>query len=407
MARARTTVLTPTSGVGAAREHQTTIFERIEALTLKARETDPSGPATAMFCVVLALSAIGMIVQTSHAATTLAPSDFYSALSEQAWFRCGGLVVMLLAMRLGPSGLRRYIPALLVLMAVLLVCVFVDALGGRAINGSHRWLKLGPLSFQPSELARIVVVLWIADRCVRLGPAVQDMKKGVLPMLALALFFIGLVGIETDLGGAILLALCAFATMWVGGARPRHVIATLGTLVVFAGLMAWYAIPYMRKRIEMFLGQTSNQQVSDSFAAIAHGDFFGRGVGQGLARNHGVPYLESDFVFAQVGEELGLFGMLLVIGLLLAFLWYGLRLVLSIRDRYDALATFGLLIATCLQAMLHVQIVAGLAPPKGMTLPFISHGGTSLIVSSLGIGLALGAARRSFQLSDQVAAVGR
>jgi cell division protein FtsW len=107
-------------------------------------------------------------------------------------------------------------------------------------------------------------------------------------------------------------------------------------------------------------------------------------------------------VFAQVGEELGFFGMLLVIGLFVALLWYGLRLVLSIKDRFDALATFGLMISTCLQGMLHVQIVAGLAPPKGMTLPFLSHGGTSLIVSSLGVGLALGAARRWSLEREQV-----
>ena len=115
------------------------------------------------------------------------------------------------------------------------------------------------------------------------------------------------------------------------------------------------------------------------------------------SRNAGVPYLESDYVFALVGEELGLVGMLLVLGLLVAFLWFGLRLVLSVRDRYEALVSFGLLVSVALQAMLHVQVVAGLAPPKGMTLPFISDGGTSLIVSSLAVGLALGAARRSSQ----------
>ena len=113
------------------------------------------------------------------------------------------------------------------------------------------------------------------------------------------------------------------------------------------------------------------------------------------SRNDGVPYLESDYVFGLVGEELGLLGMWLVLALLVAFLWFSLRLVLSVPDRYQALAAFGLLVSVGLQAMLHVQVVAGLAPPKGMTLPFVSDGGTSLIVSSLAVGLALGAARRS------------
>ena len=117
--------------------------------------------------------------------------------------------------------------------------------------------------------------------------------------------------------------------------------------------------------------------------------------GLGDARNQGVPYLDSDLVFAQVGEELGVLGLVLLVGLYLAFAWYSLRLVLSIPDRYEALAAFGLLLCTALQAMLHMQIVSGLAPPKGMTLPFLSDGGTSLLVSCLAVGLALGTVPRS------------
>lgn len=299
--------------------------------------------------------------------------------------------------------MRKFIPALAIVMALLLIAVFVEPIGIHK-NGSHRWIDLGVVSFQPSELARIVIVLWIADRCVRLGPLVQDMRRGVVPMLGMGLFFFGLVAIETDLGGAVLLLICLLATMWVGGARPTHVFGTFTTVGAGAAVVAFTAIPYMRKRIMMFLGHSHNQQVSDSFAAMAYGDFLGVGLGHGPARNAGVPYLESDFVFAQIGEELGFFGMLLVLGLFAALLWYGLRLVLSISDRYDALATFGLLMSTCVQAMLHVQVVAGLAPPKGMTLPFISHGGTSLIVSSIGVGLALGAARRWASEREQVVA---
>lgn len=388
--------------IAGPREHQTTIFERLDQLTRRAEVQDASRPAAALFCIVLALSSIGFLIQASHAATALQPADFFDQLLSQAWFRVGGIAVLILGARIGPTGLRRFIPALIVVMALMLIAVFVPGIGS-SVNGSHRWLRLGPLSFQPSELARIVVVLWLADRCVRLGPVVREARRGILPMLALGLFFFGLVAIETDVGGAMLLLFCIFATMWVGGARPKHVFGMLPLIGAGALLVAFEAVPYIRRRIEMFLGHTHNQQVGDSLAAIANGDFFGVGLGAGLARNQGVPYLESDFVFAQIGEELGLFGMLLVLVLLGAFLWYSLRLVLSIRDRYDALASFGLLVSTGLQSMLHVQVVAGLAPPKGMTLPFISHGGTSLVVSSLAVGLAIGAARGQSLPSDPAA----
>ena len=152
-------------------------------------------------------------------------------------------------------------------------------------------------------------------------------------------------------------------------------------------------VSYVRHRVQMWLGHASNHQVDRTADAIAAGDFFGTGLGQGLYRNARVPYLESDYVFAMVGEELGFYGMALLIGLLIAFAWFGLRFVLSIRDRYAALCAFGLLMSVALQAMVHVQVVTRLAPPKGMPLPFVSHGGTALVVSSLAVGLALGAAR--------------
>jgi len=378
----------------ARRERQLTFVEYAHALTERARSLDPSGPATALACVVIALSAIGMVVQASHAATTLTQAQFYAELSTQAWFRVAGITALLAAARVGPSGLRRFLPALWAAMLVLLVLVFVPPFG-KAINGAHRWLEFGRLSFQPSELARLFVVMFIADRCVRLGERVWDIRRGVAPTLALGLAPVGLVLIETDLGAAALMLTAVFATMWVGGARPRHVFAPLLVFGPAMGIVAFFSLTYIRRRVEMFLGLTHNQQVADSFAAIAGGDFWGVGLARGLARNQGVPHLESDFVFAQLGEELGLAGMLLVLALWALFLWNGLKLVLAIKDRFDALASFGILFSTLLQATLHVCVVAGIAPPKGMTLPFVSHGGTSLIASSLAVGLALGAARRS------------
>jgi cell division protein FtsW len=235
----------------------------------------------------------------------------------------------------------------------------------------------------------------VADRCVRLGPLVRDARQGVIPMLSVTIFFFVLIASETDIGGAMLLLLCVFATMWVGGARPTHVLGTFTSVAATALCIGFTVIPYVRARIESFFGDQTNQQISDGLAAMHSGGAVGMGLGQGIYRNLGVPYLESDLVFAQVGEELGLVGMFLVLALFTAFLWQALRLVLSMPDRFDALASFGLLVSIALQAMLHVQVVTGLAPPKGMTLPFVSHGGTSLVVSCLAVGLALGAARRS------------
>ena len=375
-------------------EGQLTFTGFLDNLARKAEVQDPMRPATRLFLVVLALSGLGLLLQISHAATTRSVDGFVGEVRSQVVFRLIGIGVMLLAFRVGPSGLRRFVPHMLVASFVMLVLVFIEPFAAMR-NGAHRWIDLFGVSFQPSELARIALVLWVADRCVRLGHLVYDIKRGVMPMLVLSLSLFLLVLIETDLGGSMLLLICALSTMWVGGARLLPVGAALVTIGGGAIVAAGAFVPYMRNRLAMWLGHVQNDQVAHTIDALSSGGLLGAGYGQGAYRNAGVPHLESDYVFALVGEEMGLFGMWLVLALFCAFLWFALRLVLSLRGRFEALASFGLLVSVGLQAMVHAQVVSGLAPPKGMTLPFLSDGGTSLIVSSLAVGLALGAARRN------------
>lgn len=375
------------------REHQTTLFERLDALARRATPADPTAPAVQLLCVVLALMALGLLLQATHAATISEPEVFAREIQQQAKFRVLGLAALLFGYWLGPAGIRRHLPALAVVAAVLLLMVWIPPFA-KPENGSYRWVRLpGGLSFQPSELARILLVLWAADRCVRLGERVKEARRGLLPMLGVGFFFVALIGLETDLGGALIFLFCFMSVLWVGGARFAHAVGA-GVLAVSAALLlAVSHLDYIRGRIAVFLGDSQNEQVNQSIGALGSGELFGVGLARGLYRNEAMPYQDSDYVFSLVGEELGLLGIVLVIGLLIAFVWCGLRLVLAVRDRYLALSAFGLLLSVCLQAMVHVQVVTRLAPPKGMTLPFLSDGGTSLVVSSLAVGLALGAAR--------------
>ncbi len=390
------------SGGAAARQgEQLTITGFLDNLAKRAEVHDPMRPATRLFLVVLSLMGVGFLIQVSHAATTRSGAAFQAEVLDQAGFRIAALCVLLVAYRIGPAGLRRFLPHLVVLSGLALFMVFLEPFRAPR-NGAFRWLELGlpggpGLAFQPSELARLVLVCWVADRCVKLGPLVYDIRRGVLPMLALALFFFLVILVETDLGGAMLLLICALSTMWVGGARLLPVGASLVAIGGGAITAASAFVPYMRERLAMWSGQVQNDQVTQTLEALSSGGLTGAGYVQGGFRNDGVPYLESDYVFALVGEELGLLGMWFVLGLLCAFLWFSLRLVLSLRERFEALASFGLLVSVGLQAMVHIQVVSGLAPPKGMTLPFLSDGGTSLIVSALAVGLALGAARKTHE----------
>lgn len=371
-------------------------FGRLDSIARDPR--DPQAAAQALFATVLALCGLGLLVQAGYAATVLERADFRNELLEQIGVRIAAAAVLLGASHLGPRAVRRFIPHAAVLSLIALALVFVPGIG-TPINGASRWIDVFGITFQPSELARIVVVLWVANHCVLYGDKLSDLRRAVLPILLFASVFFLLVYFERDVGGAILLMVCVLSTLWVGGARTGHV----GTFMIGGVGMALgvglATAPHVKHRILTWLNLAENDQVSHAAQAVSRGGWLGQGFTHGEARLANVPHLESDFVLAQVGEEFGWVGAMIVLALYAAFAWFALRLVLSIDDRFEALAAFGLLVATLLQAMIHIEVVAGLGPPKGMPLPFVSNGGSSLLVSSLAVGLALGAARNRVRTS--------
>ena len=218
-------------------------------------------------------------------------------------------------------------------------------------------------------------------------------SRTLLPVVGVGVFVCMLVFLEPDLGGSVVLMTCFFLTLWVGGASTKKTLAPLLLLVAGVGMAAFMANEYVRNRIYSFLYGAGEGQVSDAEMAIWSGGYMGEGLGNGLSRRLGFIHQETDYVFSLVGEEFGLIGMLMVIGLFACIAWFGLRMVLAIPDRFRALSAFGLLLCVLIPALIHMMVSVGLAPPKGMTLPFLSNGGTSLVMSSLACGLALGAAR--------------
>jgi len=357
----------------------------------RALENDAGGPARGLFGVVLALTAAGFLLQVGHASTVLEPGAFRGFVVEESIMRAVGLGVLLLAARVGPSGLRRFLPLLVTGAFVGLLLVFVPGVGMQ-LNGSNRWIDVG-LSVQPSEVARIVLVMWIAHYCVTLGPRIETLWRGLFRMMGVTMAMALLVLVQPDLGATLVLLICASATMWTGGVGTGRVALPFFCLSAISLAMAVTSTGYVSDRLAMWLDRTQNAQVNEAVGALATSGPFGTGYTGGVLRNLGFSYQDSDFAFSYVGEELGWAGVVGLVALLLAFLWYGTRVVLSVRDRFDAVCAFGLTLSVAFQAVVHLGVVAGLAPPKGMTLPFLSSGGTSLLVSSLTVGLVLGAAR--------------
>ncbi len=385
----------PRTGRGSSSAQQLTLFDRFDAIARRVSTADAESPARGLFFTVLALLGLGLLLQISHLSSTVPHSMFAPQVWELCLFRVAGLGVILLAARLGPSRLEPWVPLLMGATILALLAVWVPGIG-MPINGANRWLRY-PVQWQPSELARMVAVLWAARRCVQLGRDIQDARRGAFPLLAFGLFLFALIVVEPDLGGAILLLMSFCTTLWVGGARSIHVGGGLVLITVPALLLGATFMGYVRDRLSIFFGDSTNAQVNGAFNAMADGGWVGTGLTQGPARTSGLQYQQSDYMFSLVGEEFGLFGMLVVVGLFGAMLVYTIRLVSSVKNRFSSLAAFGLLMTVIFQAMLHMQVVTGLAPPKGMILPFLSDGNTALMSSCLAVGLALGAARESWR----------
>ena len=365
----------------------------IGAVAERARTAHPAGPRGALLCTVLALVAFGMLLQLSHAATTLPAEAFRAEMIEQAAFRLTGVGLLVAGMALGPRKIECTIPALTAISIVLLVLCFVPGFE-QPINGAHRWIRIfghGP-SIQPSEIARVFLILWAARRCALLDSDLDRLRRGFLPTLLLGLVAAALIFREPDLGGALLFLTCFGMTLFAGGARMRHmvIVAAVGACLLAVAVQVF---SHVRERFQVWAGEATNDQVTRAAEAMASGGLTGVGYAQGGFRNAGLQYMQTDYAFALVGEEFGLVGMLIVLGLFGALVWHALRLVLCISDRFAALAAFGLTTSVAFQALIHLQVVTGLAPPKGMALPFLSDGGSALLGSCLAIGLALGAAR--------------
>ncbi|QDU84315.1 Peptidoglycan glycosyltransferase FtsW [Planctomycetes bacterium Pla163] len=356
-------------------------------------ERDVTGPARGLFGVVLALLGAGFLLQVGHAATVMGTAEFHAHVVAELVMRALAIVVILVAARIGPSGLRPFLPLLVTLSLVALFCVFVPGIGVN-LNGARRWIHVG-ISVQPSEVARVVLILWLAHYCVALGPRIDTVRRGLARMMGVTMTIAGLVLVQPDLGGTLVLLICACATMWTGGVATSRVALPFFGLSVGAFALAVTGQGYVSGRLAMWLDRTQNAQVNEAVGALATSGPFGAGYTGGVLRNLGFSYQNSDFAFSFVGEELGWAGVVGLIALLVAFLWYGARVVLAVRDRFDAVCAFGLTLSVAFQAVVHVGVVSGLMPPKGMTLPFLSSGGTSLLVSSLTVGLVLGAARRT------------
>ncbi len=348
--------------------------------------------------VTYALAFIGLIIMFSAsgvmAETRYGDSTFF--LKRQGLWLLLGLVALHWVAQQDYGMWKPLVPYGLMLTFLLLVLVLIPFLGTQ-VNGARRWLRIAGISVQPGEIAKLAVVLYMASFLVRKEQDLITFKRGVLAPMAVVGTFAGLLLLEPDMGTAVVLTLLLFGLLFLGGARIPHLLG-MGVLLLFVAYALIMQSDYRRRRLLNFLDPWQDPtdagfQLIQSFVALGNGGWLGSGLGEGRQKLFFLPEAHGDFVLALVGEELGFIGTGVLIGLFAVLIIKGFKIAGRAPDAFGRYLACGVTLLIGVQVLINMSVVSGLLPTKGLTLPFVSYGGSSLIVSLVAIGMLLSISR--------------
>ena len=356
--------------------------------------------AAFLTATVLGLTLFGLVMVLSASSVSsqqFANSPFSQFKRQLIWAGIGA-VAFLVASRIDYRRLRVLAKPLLVVSIVLLIALFVPGLGV-SVNGSTRWLGVGPFVIQPSELAKLVLIIFIADLLARRERRMDRAELTVRPVMLVLLGLSVLIVPQPKLGTPIIMAAVTLLLLFVAGARMKSLVTWITLAVMGAGLLAYLA-PYRRRRLLSFLNPWEDPlgdglQAIQSQVGIASGGLFGVGLGASRAKWGFLPFAHTDFIFAIVAEEVGLIGASALIGGFLLIAWFGFKTAMLAPDRFGMLLATGITSWLLVQAFLNVGMVLGVLPITGEPLPFVSAGGSSLVTALAAAGLLTSVSRRA------------
>ncbi len=361
-------------------------------------------PEYGILVAVMALAAIGILMVYSSSAMKAflqRDANTFAIVGPQIQWAVLGIVAMVIMMRVDYRWLRvASVPLFLIAIASLLL-VFVPELN-RVVGGSARWLVIGPLpAVHPAEFMKLALVIYLAHWFAKRGSAIHGFWSGTVPFLVIAAPVVVLVLMEPDMGTSSVLALTAFTMFFLAGANMLHLVALAAVAVPV--VLALFMRGYQVDRITAWLDPWNSPSTLgfhsiQGFLALALGGLLGAGLGGSrLAGGLFLPNASNDFIFAIIGEEFGLLGGGLVIVLFLAFAYLGIRTSLGAPDTFGALLAAGITAWICIQAFINIAVVVGLVPVTGIPLPFVSAGGSSLIISFAAVGILLSVSRETVE----------
>lgn len=354
-----------------------------------------------MFGIATVLALFGaLMVYSASAMFALKESDSASQFTyfyKQAAFTGIGLAAMFVVSRIDYRFYQKWwvVLGIVLVTVILLGAVFAFP----PINGARRWIRYAGFSFQPSELAKLALPIFLGYWLTLKEEVVGDIKETVIPCLLGLGLLGGLVFAEKDLGTTMVLCAIFAAVYFSAGARLAH-IGVVGAALFLVGVVAIVIAPWRVERIMAFLdpykyADDEGYQVVQSLYAIGSGGVFGEGFAQGKQKLFYLPYPYSDFIFSVVGEELGLVGTLAVVVAFGLLLWRGARAAVMAPDRFGMLLGIGIITGIIVQALFNISVVTSMVPAKGIPLPFISYGGSSVLVTLVGVGVLLSISRFS------------
>ena len=349
----------------------------------------------ALLLSTLGLLAFGlvMVFSASSVRSALTLGDEFAFLKRQILFAAAGVALLMILSRIDLGWIRRSAGPLLAVATMLLLAVLLVA---APINGAKRWLSFGPVGIQPSELAKLALALWLAMFLAR-RPAPRSLRELLSPVGMVVVVVIALVLLEPDLGTAIVLGLIVGAMFIASGTPVRLLAFASGAAAAVVFLSVWLE-PWRRDRFFSFLDPWADPegagfQSVQALIAIGSGGLFGNGLGESVQKVYYLPEASTDMIFAVIAEELGLVGALALIALYAAFLWAGFAIALRAPDPFGKRLAVGLTVLVGGQAMLNLAAVVGIAPLTGLPLPFVSYGGSHLVVALAAVGILLNIAQ--------------
>lgn len=356
-------------------------------------------PDFLLILTTLTLLAVGLIMVYSASAAWASfkhDGDSFYFLKRQLLFAGLGVIVMFIMMNIEYWVLRKWAKVGLLICFILLAIVLIPGIG-ETHGGASSWLGIGAFSIQPSEFMKIAMILFLAKYLSENQKKITSFIKGMLPSLLFVIIAFGMIMLQPDLGTGVVLVATCVVMIYVAGARISH-FAALGFVGIagLAGLIL--SAPYRLARITSFLDpwsdpQRTGFQIIQSLFAIGPGGLLGFGLGHSRQKFQYLPEPQTDFIFAILSEELGFIGAIAVLALFCLLLWRGIRIALSAPDLFGSLLAVGVIGMVAIQVMINIAVVTGLMPVTGITLPFLSYGGSSLTLTLVSIGILLNISR--------------